>query len=256
MTYWAPDHFASLSLIGNSGDRRAPRDSSLGFDITKRIAGWRSPQEQQMDIRKDHSHDLDKIIEHMNNGHVGKFAGHLLVKAHFEKHHFSMTDVDKHGNPRPVDSQLAKWQQHHPMGKRAHEAIKNALDDTFAEKEAALKALPRDLEEHERATRETRGREDTDDAHERQRAELGGGAGAGEYLHATKRGVDKWGTPLAASNGANRELNKLADKLVALAKRDKVTMTHARAVSEIAGTDRGKVLMQMDRIFRGIDPRM
>jgi hypothetical protein len=202
---------------------------------------WKSPEVHMAQVAKDRTHDLDGIIRDANEGRVGKDVTHMRLREHFERHHFDMKDTNDKGVPPSVEQQMEKWMAHHPMGKRAAAAVKNALPDTVEEKEAALN--------------------DLDHAHERQRS-LAGGTPSERNENATKGADGKplnknakfgEGAPLSPTNNpAYRELNRLAEKLVKRAKAEKgITMSQEQAFAFIANeTARGQFLMKVDKLVR------
>jgi hypothetical protein len=214
---------------------------------------WQSKEELQKmsDIRKDHAHELDKIIADANEGRVGKDATFLKLKQHFGKYHHSMTDLDpKTGDPRSVDQQMERWQKFAPEGQRAARAVKEALPDTHDEKLAALT----DIDEHEAAARRVRGGTDTDDAHARQ-GELAGGHASGEY-DATKINKNvQFGknAPLSRTNNpAVLRVMKMAERLQKRLKDEKqITMSKDQCFAFLAeNCETPKALLKLDKAIR------
>ena len=172
-------------------------------------------------VQKDAHHELSDIIEHMDTGKVGRDVGHMMVKAHFEKHGFDMRDVDSKGVPKGVESQMQKWLTHHPQGKRAAAAIKGALPDTLSEKQAMLDHLD-STHEHERTKNPSDSR-------------------------ATKA-VDPTTT---MSSVCLDELNRMSHALVEKAKRDKINLSFEKAFTAIVTlTEKGRSLAALEKYNR------
>jgi hypothetical protein len=250
MAQYPPGYFDFSRPLGKLTKLRVTSvdsvDAGAGRGVTaelvKRDPEWRDPsfsywQEQKM-LKADHPHhELSDIVSDLDEHRLGRDSGFLKIQNHFNKFHYSLDRTDpRTGKPVHASVQLQKWLDHSPEGQRANMALKRAWDDSHDEKIAALSKYG----EH--------GGADLDEAHRRNR-ERGGQEHASpeQTMKADKHGL----TP-AMSNGAIRKLNELADKLVGLAKRDKVPMTFARAFCEIAKTDEGRALLQVDAFFRGI----
>jgi hypothetical protein len=96
---------------------------------------WQSEEQQHMASVAKSEHDrLDDLIDNLHKGVVGREAGHLLAVDHFSKHGYSMTDLGKDGDPRPLESQFERFKKFHPQGQRLAAALRDALPDTMEEK--------------------------------------------------------------------------------------------------------------------------
>jgi hypothetical protein len=92
-------------------------------------------------VRKDHHDRLNEIIDDAEQGRVGRDVTALKLRDHFDRHGFSMTDVDKRGRVVPAELKSQNCLDHHPVGKPAALAIASAPFDTHEEKERELEKL-------------------------------------------------------------------------------------------------------------------
>jgi hypothetical protein len=211
---------------------------------------WQSEESHMAQVQKHGHHaELDQIIDDANEGRVGKDATHLRLVDHFSKHHYSMTDLRKDGDPRSVEQQMERWHKFAPEGKRAAAAVKEALLDTASEKQAALRDH---LDDHQRAANRARGGTDLADVQEHERRKH---PGSGEHV-ATKIDKNVQFGPNAALSMTNNpawiKLDKMAGELQKRLKSEQgKDWSREQCFSFLANeTASGRYLMKVDKLLR------
>jgi hypothetical protein len=238
------EEVSSVDVAANPGARvafhkRGGEDMTAATILRKRreferatpsYPKWQQPEllKEQTEMRKaDHPlQHIKDLTDMVRRNEIGKSVASYRAKAFHDEHLHDAYRKDERGKVLSDHQQFAHAMQHHPVFKALGEAIAQGNESTEDElaKEYGLK-------------------NDTDEAHRRQRENLGGGQNDGENPNATKRDM---------SAIINDQLTAKANELLAQARKEGVKGASFHKIFEyvVTKTAWGRSLYELDRYHR------